>query len=88
MNLTKELVIRNILKKNTNKITILTIVIMIKAHPLIINKQHLLRKLNISKMSLYLTLDTVVIATSHASNKKLTGTSRAYVLHQFNVQKS
>ena len=88
MNLTKELVIRNILKQNTNKITIPTIVIMIKAHPLTINKQDLLRKLNISKIPLYRTLDTVVITPSPASNKKLTSTSRSYVLHQFNVQKS
>jgi len=64
MNLTKELVIRNILKKNTNKITIPTIVIIIKANPFIINKQPLLRKLSISNSSLYLNLDTVVIAPS------------------------
>ena len=62
MNLTKELVIRNILKKNTNTITIPTIVIIIKAKPLIINKQNLLKTLSISKTSLYLTFDTVVIA--------------------------
>ena len=43
MNLTKELVIRNILKQNTNKITMARIVIMIKANPLRINKQDLLK---------------------------------------------
>ena len=85
MNLTKELVIRNILKQITSKTTIPTIVIMIKANPLTINKQNLLKQLNISKISLYFTLDTVAIEPSPVSNKKLTSTSRAYVLHQLNV---
>ena len=69
-----KLAIRNILKKNTNKTIKPTIVIMIMANALNVNRQILLNKLRTSEISLYFILDTVVIAPSPVSNKKLMGT--------------
>lgn len=76
---------RNILKKNINKIIKPTIVITTKTNPLTANTKNLPEKVRAPISSLYFILNAVVIAPSHEANKKTDELSRVGVLHQLFV---